>query len=184
MIACGVFALSVIQTASATADLGPPGSRSSREKLSPPHREKPEPPPAEPAPLVFREDANATESQLIIPRRFLRKADKKKTADNLAPADNVAQSDSHTRTVIAGIALSLAAGSVVLMRRRSRPVQLLTLSALIAAGAFAAWSGYDGATNAAQAADKAAAPAGTGVIITITDKGEAVEFVHGTGATK
>ena len=180
LLALAVVAALLTMETAALADLLPNGGGGRPRPRPRPPIEEPAPQPAgeTSVPLTYREDANATTSRMVIPRRYVEQAGWRKTAGGPDGAEHIAQSEGNTRTIVAGIALSLAAVSVVLLRRKSRAVQGATLVIALGAGILAATQ----LLTAAEPRDKVDPNAGGGakVIIEIAENGDGVQFVRGT----
>lgn len=161
----------------ALADIAPYGGGGNRPRPLPPVSE-PAPQADAAVPLTVRDDANASTSRLIIPRRYLEQAGWRKNAGELTGADHIVQSGSHTRTIVAGVALSLAVASIVLLRNRSRAVKITALVAAVGIGTLVATQWM----TAAEPQDKVDPQAGGGtrVVIQIVEAGDGVQFVRGT----
>ena len=91
----------------------------------------------ESVPLTYREEATTTVSRVRIPVAFLEKAAQPKPDDAGEEADKGAHAADHWRTLIAAVAMSLAAVSVVFMRNRSRAVKVAMLVAAVGIASFA-----------------------------------------------
>ncbi len=91
-------------------------------------------------------------------------------AESAAPGE----SSHRWQTIMAGMAMSLAIASVILLRNRNRTVKTLVLVAACGAGIFAAtaWS------LARENSGPAPTPNGR-VLIQIVDEGDCVQFIHG-----
>lgn len=148
-------------------------------------RPRPRPPISEPAPqadagvpLTYREDADASTSKLVIPRRYLQQAGWRKNAGELKGADSIAQSTDKTRTIVAGVAMAFAAASVVLLRNKSRTVKVVALVVAFSVCTL----GVAEILSAAPPRDKVDPQGGGGarVVIQIVEAGDGVQFVRGT----
>ena len=180
LLTLAVVAVLMMSETTALADLLPNGGGGRPRPRPRPPIEQPAPQPAVDTgvPLTYREDANASTSRLILPRRYLEQAGWRKTAGGPDDAaDHVAQAESPTRTIVAGVALSLAAVSLVLMRRKSRAVQGTLLVVALGVSAFAATQ----LLTAAEPRDKVDPQGGSAkVVIEIVEEGDGVQFVRGT----
>ncbi|MCE9552641.1 MAG: hypothetical protein K8T91_04590 [Planctomycetes bacterium] len=148
-------------------------------------RPRPRPPISEPAPqvdagvpLTYREDAEASTSKLVIPRRYLEQAGWRKNAGGPEEADQIGQSKDHTRTIVAGVAMSLAVASVVLLRNKSLSVKVVALVVAFSVCTL----GVSEILSAAPPRDKVDSQGGGGarVVIQIVEQGDSVQFVRGT----
>lgn len=130
------------------------------------------------AKLDIRANRSTTKNQLIIPKKLL------KSARTVASLDAGQQDGNHTRTILAGIALSLASVSLVFVFIRRKSAAAKTTAALLV-GAAATLFAY-------QTASADVAPPRADVVrdwkrahsqdveIVITEKGNQVVLVLGT----
>ncbi|GAB4152156.1 MAG: hypothetical protein Tsb009_27860 [Planctomycetaceae bacterium] len=123
-------------------------------------------------PLIIQQDRRTRANRLLIPRKFLR---------NATGADNHA-----LRTILAGIAMSLAAGSLVfvLMRRKNTASKIAMSVFCFAIGGLAATELTVAATSDSRSSIASSWShidhADQNVIIEVTDRGEYVNLVLGT----
>jgi len=172
------IALSVFEVGNpAWADLGPfPSSGRPRPVPS----EKIEAEVEGSVPLAYRSDSKAPASTLIIPRMFLsEQADAKVSAVQQgwhegAEPETVLDSSQRLRTIVAGLAMSLAVASVILLRNRNRAVKTLVVVGACGVGIFAASSWSLARDNS----ERSPKPNGR-VVIQIVDEGDCVQFIRG-----
>lgn len=134
---------------------------------------------AKSVPLAFRSDTKAPFSKLIIPRRLLDKDSKNqfKGAGEASGGEKLVQSADTTRTIVAGVALSLAISSVILLRKRSRVIKAVVIATTCGIGILAAttWS----LAGAPKEKPERQPKANGRVIIEIVEDGDSVQFIRG-----
>ena len=170
-----IASLLVVETV-ALADILPGGGGRPRPRPRPPVLEPA--PQADAVPLTYQEDADASTSRLVIPRRYLEQAGWRKNAGEAEGADQIGQVPDRTRTLVAGIAMSLAVASIVLLRNKSRTVRGVALVVALSVCTL----GVAQLLSAAPPRDKVDAQSGNGarVVIQIIEQGDGVQFVRGT----
>lgn len=177
LIAIVAFAAQLAMHATSLADIPGPGPRPQRPWPRP-INPAPQLPVQSAVPLTYREDANANISKLVIPRRYLNQAAGNKAAGGPADAGGIVKSGNSLRTIAAGVALSLAAASVVLLRKQRRGVKIVTVVMAIALVGCAA-TPWLWAMPPRDKVDSGNA-GGARVVIEVTDAGDAVQFIRAT----
>jgi hypothetical protein len=133
---------------------------------------------------VFRTDSKATISKLIIPRRLLEEQTAKvsdsrsgKGADEASSSDHIVQSTDRLRNVVAGLGMSLAMASLILLRKQGRMVKIVGLVVVCGVSILAAstWS----LVIAAEAKSERPPKPNGRVTIEIVDDGDSVQFIRG-----
>lgn len=128
--------------------------------------DKPAPAPVPPtirAPLVVQYDKGAKEDKILIPKKFLEGV---KLGQLELESGEVSLAGSHGRTVLAGLAFSMAIGSVVVFRRGRMPAAMLMVTSAMALGATLSW------------ADVPIPPVKSTVVIEVVEHGDAVTIIH------
>ncbi len=136
-------------------------------------------PPDPHVPFKITADKTTRENRLVIPRKFLEKS-------GSVGLGGAADDGSNLRTVIAGLAISVSVASLVflLIRRKHRAAQALTLLAALGGAGFV-WvncASADLPPSISRIPQQwtRVAKGDQNVVIKITDKGDAVELILGT----
>lgn len=131
-------------------------------------RAVPDPPPGVTAPLVMKYEKGVKTHKLVIPKKFLEGVKLGQLEEEGAPAEISAAGD-RGRTILAGCALSMAVGSVVVLRRRQVSAAVVLVAGALALGA--------GSLSWADVPADPPAPVKLNVVIEVVQHGDSVTFI-------